>query len=679
MAMHSSDEDVCCESGAASAACCIPHDAAAELRKVERSLLFHSGGVSEATVATAAAAAAIADDCDAEEATEAAEAALDAAAAAARRRLFGRGVDREAEVRAWAAAERRRSPRCLGDEAIDEGRLLTHAVAATFYVVAFEAEGAVLLRMHKNKVQVFRVRSLPGRCLRTQVAGRTGVELETTLLPWRGHAVCLGCGGGGYSMRLRVADLLPLQRAYAAASLAGTVLATLLPKAERTRYAAACKERGNAAFKAKELRAAAAHYEAGLRAGGGTAAAADLHSNAALMRLRLAEPHAALRCCDAGLRADAGHAKCAYRRSQALAAMGLAAEAAAAAERFAAAHPGKSAEELRRIVAAEAPSAAANNDGGKSGPWPRLLGHEAVAGCLAGYLTQRDAAVVGRVSRQARVALAASATSLSLRGRLVSVEALPLQRVASLSLVECRGVDDRAVQVVLAQCRQLTDLCLRGCAGVTGASVDRLLEHCRTQLPPRALMSSLRDLPPLPGVVPAAATAIPPPAFSPFAAAAAAAAAADGGGSPPRPSRLRRARHHEALSRCGADGGGARVLLRRVDLARCDAVAPSEALDALAATVELRATCRAADFSFAQAGERLWVVSAEGGAGRGSEPDADGRFLHFNGEAAAAAGFAAAPMGVFALQTELSVDDARSALERLGLWEGGGSAYSLSG
>eukprot|EP01063_Lacrimia_lanifica_P031326 TRINITY_DN5136_c0_g1_i1.p1 TRINITY_DN5136_c0_g1~~TRINITY_DN5136_c0_g1_i1.p1 ORF type:complete len:807 (+),score=331.49 TRINITY_DN5136_c0_g1_i1:49-2421(+) len=109
--------------------------------------------------------------------------------------FFAGKTERDKEVGRWEADERAYKYAGFSEALLAEGCGLQYGIRDRFFVVGYEADGAVLVRVStaKKQVQVFKVKALHGRCLRAAFAGQTFVALRTTLLPWEGGIVCLGC------------------------------------------------------------------------------------------------------------------------------------------------------------------------------------------------------------------------------------------------------------------------------------------------------------------------------------------------------------------------------------------------------------------------------------------------------------------------------------------------------
>ncbi|KAJ9473409.1 Serine/threonine-protein phosphatase T [Diplonema papillatum] len=570
--------------------------------------------------------------------------------------LFSRPPgDLEAAVRSWIDDEAVYKTSNLSEEDLFLGRGLQHAVAGSFYVAEHRPAGSVVVKVpgdaqNHGKWQVLRVKSLSGECLSAGLAGRPAM-VGTSIVPWCGHAVSLGCLalGGPVSFALGRVDLSTRTRLTLithAAEVQGAVLTTTIPSPGRPARALAFKANGNARFKRAELGSALACYEAGMR----LHAAPDLHSNAALMCLKLGDPSQAVAYCDSGLTIDPTHVKLLFRKASALLKMGRTRAASAVlqllpeSERHTA-----PVQELVEEIAV-----------GKNGEEPRVPRPAWLQGSVLQRVLQfaptRDAVALGMSSRGELNRVLECVEEVAIRRRLLPegcVLTLPCCRnLRAVSLAGCRGVTDRLVAVILQQNRHLASLDVAGCASVTGATVRALLHHVRLQQPLSkmlpgmpASLSSLADLPPLP--------------------------AASGGATDPlqKAPAKRRSRHRDALLRSPSalDPPAGKTLLQAVDLSKCDSVAPTEALDALALAISVTTTCRAADFCFCPMGtsDRLWKIALRKDWDAHRELDCDGRFAHFFREAP----FKPSALGFFAMETDLAVDAAREHLKKLGLVE----------
>ena len=560
-----------------------------------------------------------------------------------RKRFFALPVDgRATATRSFASDERVYKENKLGPTLLDEAEQFQHAVSAQFVVAAYENSGAVLVRTTANNtLQVLKTKSLHGRCLRSSFNGMVGAQLHTVLLPWSGHIVCCGYANtqSGYSLRLPLKVKLPLLQAYHTASTAGNViLNTLIPAKERPAYAATAKQRGTTFFKKGSLRDALNSYLSGLRV---TPDAVDLLSNAALMCIKIGDGNEALQHCRRALSIEPGHTKCQYRSIQAYHLMGLKGDANLCAARFVEAHPGtkeaKDAEEMLVIT-----------QGGRSAACSALMEGD-VAECLSSFLTLPSAASLCSASQQIRVLYSTHLRRIDVTNLRVFPQAFPHHTLTHISLANCRGVDDRAVQVLLSLCRGLSVLEVVGAPQITDKSVHELLIHTRLQRPSAALLpgmpegqASLGNLPPLPGMTQAGAS-----------------------GTQPR----RRARHREVMFRAPVEDTPTTAMLTSVSLCHCDAVSPTEELDALGLALSLRTTCRPADYVFSAAAGNLWIVSSAHEDASSGNVDVEGRLLHYHAAVLAEKGFTQAPMGAFALQTELPADEAREMLSSMGLRE----------
>jgi len=154
--------------------------------------------------------------------------------------------------------------------------------------------------------------------------------------------------GGGGPVQAQVELISFRHQARDAAPSAASAAAAAAPPADPLAGAASLKEEGNSLFSAGRTKEACAAYSralgmaAGGGGGGGDASRAltlALRNNLAGCELKADRPADALSHADEALLLSPGAAKPLYRRAQALLALGRVGEAAAAAERAAAANP----------------------------------------------------------------------------------------------------------------------------------------------------------------------------------------------------------------------------------------------------------------------------------------------------------------------------------------------------
>ena len=90
-----------------------------------------------------------------------------------------------------------------------------------------------------------------------------------------------------------------------------------MDKAQWAEIANGCKDRGDAAFKAREFHAAVWHYTAGLRLESGAGEALVLHNNRAMASLKAGLYHSALADTKRVLKAEPDNVKALFRQGQA--------------------------------------------------------------------------------------------------------------------------------------------------------------------------------------------------------------------------------------------------------------------------------------------------------------------------------------------------------------------------